>query len=410
MTRYLCATCGTQFAASTEPPAHCPICADERQYVGWAGQAWTTPAALRERHHLRIGDDAGLLAMTVEPAFAIPQRALLVPTSAGNLLWEALPLVTDEAVAALQARGGVRAIAISHPHFYAAMADWSEALGGVPIWLHADDRNWVQCPLPQIRFWEGDRLELGGGATLVRVGGHFEGSTVLHWREGPRPGGALFAGDSLHVAADRRHVAFFHSNPNFIPMAPSRVRRLQRRLEGLAFDDVYGYSWGRNILGDGVAAVARSVERHLRFCEADALGIEHGEWIPEGPGKWSRPLAFLPDGAGWVELMRLTPGTALGLHRHSGEVHAYNLRGWRELGTGERLGPGAYVHEPAGNVDRWEAIGDEDLVVLAIVKSEVDYLDAAGGVARRITPAERLADYRQHCARQGLPATLPGSS
>jgi hypothetical protein len=44
-----------------------------------------------------------------------------------------------------------------------------------------------------------------------------------------------------------------------------------------------------------------------------------GPWIPEGPGKWSRPMHFLKGDRGWVELMRLAPGVKLGLHRHTDE-------------------------------------------------------------------------------------------
>ena len=45
MTHYICTTCGTQFAGTEEPPAGCPICQDERQYIGPNGQQWTTLAA-----------------------------------------------------------------------------------------------------------------------------------------------------------------------------------------------------------------------------------------------------------------------------------------------------------------------------------------------------------------------------
>ena len=38
---------------------------------------------------------------------------------------------------------------------------------------------------------------------------------------------------------------------------------MRDRLAGLAFDDVYGYSWGRNILGGARAAVDASFERYL---------------------------------------------------------------------------------------------------------------------------------------------------
>jgi len=65
-----------------------------------------------------------------------------------------------------------------------------------------------------------------------------------------------------------------------------------------------------------------------------ALISQDAFWIPEGEGKWSRPLRFLPGESGWVELMRLDPGVRLGLHRHTGLVHAYNVQGSRRLCTG----------------------------------------------------------------------------
>lgn len=131
-----------------------------------------------------------------------------------------------------------------------------------------------------------------------------------------------------------------------------------------------------------------------------ALGAD-GPWIPEGPGKWSRPLRFLKHDRGWVELMRLEPGTKLGLHRHTGEVHAYNLAGTRRLCSGELVQPGDYVHEPAGNTDWWEAVGDEPLIVFVVVMGQVEYVSHDGTVKRRITTADRRADYLHHCRTHG---------
>lgn len=263
MTCPLCATCGTQFAESAAPLDTCPICLDERQYVGWGGQTWTTHAALAATHRQRIEHDAGLLGIGIDGDFAIPQRALLLPTDAGNLLWECVSLVTDAAVAALRAHGGVDRIVISHPHFYSSMVEWSEALGGVPILLHAADQEWVQRPSPRISFWEGDTFALSEAVTLIRCGGHFPGSTALHWRDGPRPGGALFPADAMQVVLDRRHVTFMYSYPNYIPMRPADVRAMRERLCGLAYEDVYGFTWGRNILGNARAAVDASFDRYL---------------------------------------------------------------------------------------------------------------------------------------------------
>lgn len=130
------------------------------------------------------------------------------------------------------------------------------------------------------------------------------------------------------------------------------------------------------------------------------------EWIIEGEGKWSLPLQFLPGDTGWVELMRLSPGVKLGLHRHTGHVHAFNLQGHRQLGTGEQLGPHAYVYEPVGNVDWWQATGDTPLVVFVVVTGAVEYLAPDGSVLRRITTQDRKDDYLRHCATHGLPPVL----
>lgn len=264
MTHFICQTCGTQYDATERPPAHCAICEDERQYVGWKGQTWTTHETLAARHTVRWGDDAGLLAIAHDPPFAIDQRALLLPTDAGNILWECLSLVTSEAVAALKARGGVDSIVISHPHFYSSMVEWNDALGGVPIFLHEADKEWVMRSSPQVRFWNGDEYRLSDGVTLIRCGGHFPGSTALHWADGPRPGGALFPSDALQVVMDRRHVAFMYSYPNFVPMHPRDVSAMEARLERRRFEDVFGYSWGRNIIGGAREAVDLSFARFFR--------------------------------------------------------------------------------------------------------------------------------------------------
>ncbi len=265
---HICETCGTQYADTPEPPTHCPVCADERQYIGWRGQRWTTHDALAQRYSLRIADDDGLLGIALADEFAIPQRALLLPTDAGNILWECVSLVTPEAVAALRAHGGVDLIVISHPHFYSAMVEWSQALGGVPIVLHEADVGWVMRQAPQIEYWCGDTKRLSDNVTLIRCGGHFPGSTALHWRTGPTPGGALFPGDALQVAGDRRHVGFMYSYPNYIPMKTSDVRAMRERLAPFEFEQVFGFSWGRNISSGGRAAVDASFRRHIEQVEA----------------------------------------------------------------------------------------------------------------------------------------------
>jgi glyoxylase-like metal-dependent hydrolase (beta-lactamase superfamily II) len=263
MTCFICATCGTQYASSAAPPAQCGICVDDRQAVGSNGQQWTTHDELLLAHTLRIEQDHRLLGVGLTNPFAIPQRALLVPGDGLTVLWDCLSVVTPAAVAELRSRGGIDLIAISHPHFYSSMVEWSDALGGVPILLHSNDREWVSRPSPRIEYWDGERVQLTADLALLHLPGHFPGSAALHWTDTTSGSSALLAGDSLHVAADGRHVTVMHSVPNYVPVGPDTIRELQRRLEDVQFDDLYGFTWGRNIVGDAKAAVARSLERYL---------------------------------------------------------------------------------------------------------------------------------------------------
>ena len=42
MPKFICTTCGTQYAESDESPADCTVCQDNRQYFKATGQQWTT--------------------------------------------------------------------------------------------------------------------------------------------------------------------------------------------------------------------------------------------------------------------------------------------------------------------------------------------------------------------------------
>lgn len=261
---FICVTCGTQFAATEQPPSRCPICEDERQYIGHNGQEWTTPDDLRARSRNVFRDEeARLTGIGTEPKFAIGQRALLVQTPSGNVLWDCISMIDDATVAEVQVRGGIKAIAISHPHFYSAMIEWSRAFGA-PIFLHAANRPWVMRPDPAIVFWEGETHTLGDGITLIRCGGHFRGSSVLHWAAGANGRGALLTGDTMFVVSDRRYVSFMRSYPNLIPLPVRAVERIVQAVEPYAFDRIYSAWFGGVVANDAKAAVRRSAERYLQ--------------------------------------------------------------------------------------------------------------------------------------------------
>jgi hypothetical protein len=273
---FICETCGTQHATSDRPPGRCAICEDERQYVGWGGQRWTTADELRASHRAEIREeDPGLTGIGVEPSFAIGQRALLVEGPSGNVLWDCISLLDDEIVAAVERRGGLGAIAISHPHYYTSMVDWARAFD-VPVHLHAADRRWVMRPDPRVAFWDGDVHELAPGLTLLRLGGHFAGGTVLHWAAGVDGRGALLSGDIVQVVSDRRWVSFMRSYPNLIPLPAPAVEHMVAALDPYRFERLYGAWFGRVVADDAKAAVRRSADRYVSWLDGDRQAEELG--------------------------------------------------------------------------------------------------------------------------------------
>jgi len=264
MENFICVQCGVQFSQTADPPSRCPICQDERQFVRHGGQQWTTLQELALHHRNRFEEEAPqLLGIGTEPEFAIGQRALLVQSPAGNLLWDCISLLEDNTIAEVGARGGIRAIAISHPHFYSSMVEWADHFDA-EIYLHAADRQWVMRDSPRIQFWEGTTFPLWDDLTLINCGGHFEGGTVLHWPAGAHGKGALLTSDILTVVQDRRYVSFMRSYPNLIPLAAAAIDRIVEMLEEFSFDQIYGGWWKANVLAHAKTAVARSAERYLR--------------------------------------------------------------------------------------------------------------------------------------------------
>ena len=269
MENFICTTCGTQFAETAVPPEQCPICEDERQYIGWDGQQWTTLAALQETHQNVIKEvEPNLTGIGTTPGFAISQRALLVQTSQGNLLWDCISLLDGPTQQAVEALGGIDAIAISHPHYYASMVEWSQAFDA-PIYLHAADQQWVMRPDPAIQFWDGDAKSLWESLTLIRGGGHFAGGTMLHWPAGANGAGALLTGDIIQVVSDRRWVSFMYSYPNLIPLPAKKVEEIVTAVSPFAFDRIYGAWWDLVVRFGAKTAVTQSAERYITALSTD---------------------------------------------------------------------------------------------------------------------------------------------
>src|SRR5438876_5656494 len=267
---HICVTCGTQYPNPNEPPRNCPICEDERQYVGPLGQKWIALPELQKTHrNVFFEEGENLWGIHTEPNFAIGQRALLLQTQHGGILWDCLSLIDASTVELVKGLGGLSGIAISHPHYYSSMVEWSRAFGGIPIYLHAADRQWIMRSDPVIKLWEGDTLPIAQGIILIRCGGHFAGGTVLHWAAGGEGRGALLSGDIVQLIPDRKYVSFMRSYPNIIPLSAPAVARIGAMLEPWPFEVIYGAFFDRVIPRGGKDAVRRSVKRYIAIIEGD---------------------------------------------------------------------------------------------------------------------------------------------
>ncbi|HEY0223828.1 MAG TPA: MBL fold metallo-hydrolase [Pseudolabrys sp.] len=276
MPAFICTACGTQFPETAAPPTECRICEEERQYVPEGGQRWTTREALAQSHPNRFRDyEKGVLG--IGGGFAIGQRALLVQTAGGNILWDCVATLDEATIAKIESLGGIQAIAISHPHFYTAMGEWSRTFGNAPIYLNAADKDWIVDFNANVRLWQGDTVELWDGVTLIRCGGHFEGGTVLHWQETKKAGageglqnrGIVFSGDILTVTADRKWLSFMRSYPNFIPLSARAVEAIGAAMAPYAFDTLYGHYFDRVITKNAKAILEKSVARYVAAIEGN---------------------------------------------------------------------------------------------------------------------------------------------
>ncbi|PYH84110.1 putative metallo-beta-lactamase domain protein [Aspergillus uvarum CBS 121591] len=307
----ICATCGTQFP-TTSPPPNCKICDDPRQFIPPTGQSWTTLRALRnpstspdqtqhhethtyhnEFHPLLPTDTpksdphsspndadlntASLIAIHTVPKLAIGQRAFLCRTPHhGNILWDCIPFLDDATVTTIEALGGLRAIVISHPHYYATHLEWARAFG-CPVYLAREDEEWVLRRGEQQEqvFWSGGRLDLleaQGQDTLevIKTGGHFPGSTVLWWRSwrtllladtiGTVPSG-IYHVDRLPGTAS---FTFLWSYPNMIPLPPDEVLKIWKAIEHTDFDSTYGAFVGMHTHGDSKKRILESAKIFVR--------------------------------------------------------------------------------------------------------------------------------------------------
>jgi len=257
------------------------------------GQAWTSLRELREAgHRVQIEElEPYLYGLRVEPGVAIGQQAHLVVTPHGSVLWDVPPFIDRPAVDRVRAHGPVLAITSSHPHMFGVQSAWSHALEQAPILVCEPLLEWVQRPDAAITPWRGQH-ELAPGLVLRELGGHFAGSSVLHWAAGADGRGVLLSSDSIHGNPDGQTVTFMRSYPNRIPLSAAVVQRIAQGVAHLQFERIYD-NFGRGPKSGAAAAVQRSAERYAGWVRGDFRRTHVAVWALRGL------FALCPGLGGW---------------------------------------------------------------------------------------------------------------
>mgnify|MGYP000872985487 CR=1 FL=1 len=275
-----CATCGVEGAASCSegscaPRGACPICADDRQYLPSDGvQRWVT---VGEQAAAGAGIDVvelepGLYGLNQRGAVGIDQQAKLIVTERGNVLVDVPAFIDDASVEAVRALGGVAAIIPTHPHMFGVQSAWSAAFDDAPVWVSRADAQWVQREFPGLRFWGdeqgGGELELVPGVRASQPGGHFAGSSVVHF-VGADGEGVLLTGDTISPVPAVGWVSFMRSYPNKLPLSGAVVRRIAAHV-GSRYDFTRLYDNFTGVVPlDAANAVERSAHRYAAWVSGE---------------------------------------------------------------------------------------------------------------------------------------------
>lgn len=246
--------------------APCPICVDERQYLPADGrQRWADPGAFRGE--IVVAErEQNLWVIDVAGGVGIGQQAKIVVTTGGNVMVDVPAAISDAAVAAVHALGPLAAIIPTHPHMFGVQSLWSRALGDVPVYVSAADTDWLGHEPRNLRRWSGV-LEPVPGVVASQPGGHFPGSSVVHWAGADRAG-VLLAGDTIAVNPDRRTVAFMWSYPNRIPLSATVVERIAGHVDRYEFDRLYS-NFGPYLPRNAKACVLASAARHAAWARGE---------------------------------------------------------------------------------------------------------------------------------------------
>ncbi|OAL55956.1 hypothetical protein IQ07DRAFT_184575 [Pyrenochaeta sp. DS3sAY3a] len=290
----VCETCGTQFDVDlSEHPETCRICDDPRQYVPASGQTWTS---LKKENRLQKNtfetdpNDARIHYISTKPLTAaelppgladasttrkqlgIGERAILLQTAGGNVLWDLIAFLDQATIDFIQSKGGLKAIVISHPHFWTTHVEWAQVFG-CPVYVSEADAEWFnrkdEAGCRKLVGSVTPVSEVGGEVKVIQAGGHFDGSNFLLWEK------KLFIADTMMSVPsgfnnakrlpDTVSYSFMWAYPNMIPLPPNKVHGIWKALKPFEFDSTYGGFPGQYVTRpDLKAQVLESMKIFLR--------------------------------------------------------------------------------------------------------------------------------------------------
>ena len=267
MPHFICTACGTQHAETAAPPAQCVICEEERQYVPPRGQTWTTLDALQASHMNAFHEhEPNVIGIGATPAFAIGQRAVLVRTPGGNVLWDCIAPLDAATIALVKGLGGIKAIAISHPHFYTTMVEWAQpstrrSTCTAPTAIGSCART------PRSGTGTARPINCGTASRWSAAAVISPAARCCIGPVGAEGKGIVCSGDILTVTVDRKWLTFMRSYPNMIPLSRREVEGIGRAMAPFSFARIYGHYFDRVIMADGKAVLEKSVARYIAAIE-----------------------------------------------------------------------------------------------------------------------------------------------
>lgn len=126
-------------------------------------------------------------------------------------------------------------------------------------------------------------------------------------------------------------------------------------------------------------------------------------WVPNGPGRWSRPLCLNVSQGYWVHITKVTKAGVVSRHRHPAPVHGFVIEGkWRYLERDWVATAGSYLYEPPGDVHTLVVDEGDTMKTLFHNTGALLYCDEKGKTIGSTDVFDRVKAARNHFEEVGL--------